>query len=279
MAKLIHNKKSNVGLIYDFLMQEIVESKVLNDENKRKAIVKIVKEYFYNNKYLNEEFNLFNILLRSEYKDKENAKRFVIECLHEAENLKNTIEERKQVKQRLLEDIYKVCNKETFFEHTLTNYNTYATINLLIDYYSKNKKINEIKYLIELENKLLEHIGNNKVIAKISMIYETKDLLTDLESEIVTINLKQNYFPKLKKEQAELIEYYASTYSDDIIVNKLDTAYRSNYNKLRNKYTTEAVDFTKNKLKEAMNILSERYKSSDNVEDKLKIILDSFEII
>ena len=279
MAKLIHNKKSNIGIIWDFLLQEIVETKVLNNENKRKAIVKIIKEYFYNNKYLNEEFNLFNILLKSEYKDKENAKRFVIECLHEAENLKNTLNERKLLKQKLLEDIYKVCDKDTFFEHNLNNYNTYATINLLIDYYSKNKKINEIKHLIELENKLLEHVTNNKIIKQKDILFETKDLLTDLESEIITINLKQNYFPKLKKEQAELIEYYTATYSDDLIINKLDTVYRTNYNKLKNKYNNESIDFTKNKIKEAINILSEGYKKSDNVEDKLKIILDSFEIV
>jgi hypothetical protein len=279
MAKLIHNKRSNIGIIYDFILQELIETKVTGDIEKGKKIIKIIKEYFYNNIFLSEEFNLFNLLLKTEYSDRETAKIFITECLKEADNLKNTLTERKQAKQKLIEEIYKVCDKTTFFEHNLNYYNTYATINLLIDYYSKNKRINEIKYLIDLENKLLEHIVDNKILKNKDLIFETKDILTDLESEIITINLKQNYFPKLRKEQAELIEYYSSTFSDDLITNKLDTVYRKNFNILKSKYNNESIEFTKNKIKESLVVLSDGYKKSSIIEDKLKIVLDSFEIL
>ena len=67
MAKLIHNKKSNLGLIFEYIMQELVESVIMKNPEKKKKLVEIIKKHFYKNKYLKEEFSIFTALLNGEY--------------------------------------------------------------------------------------------------------------------------------------------------------------------------------------------------------------------
>ena len=283
---LKHNKKTNLGLISEYLMQEILESIIQKDKNKRKKLLEIYRKYFLENLSLQKEYGIFLSLLNEEYKNREDAKKFIVETFREMENLKKTSDERKTSKQKLLEEIYSVCDKDTFFNHNIKNYNTYATINLLIDYYSKNKNLNEIKNLIDLEKTLLEHIVSNKVIKQsktdIEDLLDKQKSLNEAEMMIAVSKLQSSYFNKLNKEQKELLEFYVKNFSDDMINNKLDKHYRTNFNKLRGIYLSESIkDINiKNKLKEALNLFKNNYESSEkSVRDKLKIVLDSYFVI
>lgn len=287
MSKLIHNKKSNLGLIFEYIMQELVESIILKDFKKKTEIIKIVKKYFFRDKYLKEEFSIFTAMLNGEYSDRDEARRYLVECLHSVEELKLTLNERKKAKQELLEELYKVVDKNKFFEHDIKNYSIYSTINLILDYYSKNKKINEINNLLSLERKLLEHIQNNKVKKfnkdfSEKMILEAnkdKTILNENEQVIAIVQYRNKLFNKLNENQKQLLEFYISTSDEDLIENKLNQHFRVNNNELRKKYMTETIEFTKEKYKEAQQLFEEKYKNATLLDDKLKIILDSFVVL
>lgn len=285
--KIVHSKKNNLGLIFEYLLQEIVESVIKKDDKKKKKLIEIISKYFYKNQYLKEEFSVFTALLNGDHSDKDDAKRYLVECLKLVENLKSTLNERKQVKQELLSEIYKVVDKSVFFEHNIKNYPVYATINLIIDYYGKNKKMSDINHLIDLERKLVEHIQDNKVKkfnkeqAK-RLILEARtseEKLGDNAQLIATVKFRSNFYNKLNEQQKELIDFYLLTTDPAVVQNKLDKHYRINHNDLKKKYMTETVEFTKTKLKESLSLFEEHYKSADSVEDKLKIVLDSFVIL
>lgn len=282
--KLVHNKKNNLSLLFEFLLQETIEATIEKKFNKKQDLLKIIKKYYFQNKYLREEFNIASSLLNSEFNDKTDAVRFILEHLKAIEGLNKTLTERKKYKQQLLEDIYKVCNKETFFNKNVPYYNVYATTNLLIDYYSKNKQINEVKYLIELEKNIVNHLLNNKIIKENKEIINnilTENLNnTDDVSNLIAINkYKELYFNKLTTEQQEIIEFYISAPHKELIENKLDKHYRTNYNKIRDMWQNEKVDFTKEKLNESLVLLTKNYKEANSIEDKLTVVLDSFNLL
>lgn len=287
MAKLIHNKKSNLGLIFEYIMQELVESVIMKNPEKKKKLVEIIKKHFYKNKYLKEEFSIFTALLNGEYSDRDDARRYLVECLHSVEELKSTLNERKKAKQELLEELYKVVDKNKFFEHDIKNYSIYSSINLILDYYSKNKKISEINDLLFLERKILEHIQNNKVkkfnkeFSQKMILEATKDktVLDENEQIVAIVKYRNKLFNKLNENQKELLEFYISTSDEDLIENKLNHYYRINSNELRKKYINESVEFTKEKYKEAQHLFEENYKNAESLDEKLKVILDSFVIL
>lgn len=285
--RLVHNKKSNLGLIFEYIMQELVESVIMKNSDKKKKLVEIIKKYFYKNKFLKEEFSIFTAMLNGEYSDRDEARRYLVECLHSVEELKHTLNERKKVKQELLEELYNVVDKNKFFEHDIKNYSIYSTINLILDYYSKNKKINEINNLLSLERKLLEHIQDNKVkkfnkeFSQKMILEATKDksILDENEQIVAIVKYRNKLFNKLNENQKQLLEFYISTSDEDLIENKLNQHFRVNNNELRKKYMNESVEFTKNKYKEAQQLFEEKYKNATILDDKLKVILDSFYIL
>ena len=285
--KLTHNKKSNLGLIFEYILQELVESVIMKDFKTKKRLTEIITKYFYKNKFLKEEFAIFTALLNGEYSDRDEARRYLVECLHSVEELKHTLNERKQAKQELLNELYTVINKDKFFEHAIQNYSTYATINLILDYYSKNKKIYEINHLILLERKLLEHIQDNKVkkfnkeFSQKMILEATRDksILDENEQVIAIVKYRNKLFTKLNENQKQLLEFYISTSDEDLVVNKLNQHFRINNNELRKKYMNEEIEFTKEKYKEAQQLFEEKYKTAISVDDKLKVVLDSFMIL
>ena len=282
LIKITHSKKSNLGIIYECLKQEIVESTVQKEGEKRKTLLRIVKKYFIDNKYLSEEYNLFSALLDAEYTNKDDAKRFILECLSLMKNLSKTLLERKKAKQELLEEIKKVTGTD-FFDHVINEYVIYSTINSVIDYYSQNRKLNEIKIIIELEKKLLEHVTNNKIVAdrknSLDEFAKLDKTMDQHEIAIAISQIKNKYITKLLPEQKDLLEFFMQCSNDKIIEDRLNKNFKTNYNKVRIEGINEKINYTKDNLNKALNILSESYNNASGVENKLMVVLDSYYLI
>ena len=60
-----HNKKRNVGLVYEMLLRFITESIISNNEILAKKAIKIIERRFDKNTELYKEFRLFNALAKS----------------------------------------------------------------------------------------------------------------------------------------------------------------------------------------------------------------------
>lgn len=65
MAKLKHNKKRNTAFLYEALVLELTKAVVDKDNDKKKEIVKILKEFFGKGTVLNKELLLYRSILDS----------------------------------------------------------------------------------------------------------------------------------------------------------------------------------------------------------------------
>ena len=63
MAKT-HNKKRNIGIIYDQMISSLCESYIENDLTKSRKIIKIIKESFKKGSQLQKELQFFNSFLK-----------------------------------------------------------------------------------------------------------------------------------------------------------------------------------------------------------------------
>ena len=60
--KAKHNKKRNVGLVYEMLLRYITKKIIESDEKSAKKAIKIIERRFDKNTELYKEFRLFNAL-------------------------------------------------------------------------------------------------------------------------------------------------------------------------------------------------------------------------
>ena len=60
-----HNKKRNVGIIYELLLQHISTKLLEGNKKDAKVATKIIEKHFNKNTELYKEFRLFNALAKS----------------------------------------------------------------------------------------------------------------------------------------------------------------------------------------------------------------------
>ena len=79
MTKRSHNKKRNVGIIYEQLILTVSKALIDNDINKAKIAKNIIKKYFRPGTEIYKEHKLFQSLIRTHIKDNSLATRILIE--------------------------------------------------------------------------------------------------------------------------------------------------------------------------------------------------------
>src|SRR5574343_801448 len=235
---LVHNKEKNLGIIFESLLQAIIESKLNNDDIMKKRISYIISKFFIKESLLKEESVLFNSILNSKFDNRDDAKKYIIECTNLINNLKENYDERNRLKSLLVDNINTVS--KDILNRPIKNEEIYKTVNLIFEYRCKNKGMIEINNLIELEKKLVEHIISNNPSNNITTVKESineSDEYDEIEYLSKIIKYKEKYLNKLNENQRILIEKYMQ---DDTKFNKLlESKYVENYNTLYEYYKKE----------------------------------------
>ena len=60
-----HNKKRNVGIVYELLLQHVAENLVEGKKSDAKVATKLIEKHFKKGTELYKEFRLFNALAKS----------------------------------------------------------------------------------------------------------------------------------------------------------------------------------------------------------------------
>lgn len=275
---LVHNKKKNLGIIFESLLQAMIESKLNNDDIMKKRISDIISKFFIKESLLKEEFVLFNSILNSKFDNRDDAKKYIIECTNLINNLKENYDERNRLKSLLVDNINNVS--KDILNRPIKNEEIYKTVNLIFEYRCKNKGMIEINNLIELEKKLVEHIISNNPSNNITTVKESiddSDEYDEIEYLSKIIKYKEKYLNKLNENQRILIESYMQ---DDKKFNKLlESKYVENYNTLYEYYKKETDKNTKSKLSDVLKAFHKRYNQTKDLEKKLEVVLDSYSLL
>jgi hypothetical protein len=210
MAK--HNKKRNVGIIYELLLNYIGEN-ILEDNkpNVRKA-TKIIEKRFAKGTELYKEFRLFNALVKTNISNTHIMGSILSEAKNSAKNYNS--ESLEAEKSRLIRDINYKLNDKNFYYRNINNYRELGNIQMLVNEW--RSKSPDIGKLINFEKTLCENLLKEK--SEKSLEDEMKNINASdsnrLVFKIMTEKFNKKYGEDLEEDQKEIIKNYVF-YQDD----------------------------------------------------------------
>lgn len=258
-----HNKKTNTGLIYEFLSHEIASRLLKNDDIN--VVFSIIEKYFKDG-VLREELNIFKTIISLKGKDENILKRSLKEIARFAQKINR--KESINLKNKLIKEINSKLSPNVF-NYKINNYRLYASIQLFINSAQKRniqESIDNIGYEEEIV-KLIENIKEEKNCSKTKV---------DNFIFISTIDNITESIKKLNKTQRDLTLRYLDSISNNNTNKFFDCVLKENINNFNLKTLNEEISnkliVAKNKFK---NCLSN--KSLGDYE-KLKTVLEYAEL-
>lgn len=198
-----HNKKRNIGIMYELLLRHISNKLIENDKKGAEKATKIIEKRFAKNTELYKEFRLFNALSRTTVQNTEIAAAILTEAKSAARRFdKHKLEKEKSA---LIRDINYSINDKSFYYRSITDYREMANIHNMINEWQKGDR-SDLKSMVILEQKALNTLMTEK---KEKVISETSQQDNDaLIEKIMTKKLNEKY-SSLSNTQREIIQKYA----------------------------------------------------------------------
>tara|TARA_R100000657_G_C4666098_1_gene110023 strand:- start:476 stop:1312 length:837 start_codon:yes stop_codon:yes gene_type:complete len=196
-----HNKKRNVGIIYELLLKYISSNLIEGNKKNAKIATKIIEKHFRKDSELFKEFRLFNALSNSNISNTHT----VASILNEAKTASKSLDQNKleKEKSRLLRDInYNIADK-SFYYQSIENYRDLGLVQLTLSEWRKPNC--DIKKLIDFETRLGQLLLKEK-----SREYEKFDASHSdrLVLKIMTEKFNKRYSEELSSDQKTIINKF-----------------------------------------------------------------------
>ena len=253
-----HNKRRNTAFVYEALVRELTKHTIQKNEEKKRAVLDVIKETFKKDSLLKKELDLYSEIIKTRGLGAKDAEKVV--CL--VKEVRQKIDN-----QKLFSEQTKLINKinkrldESVFSNFVPNYKTLASI---YQVFSPNTKI---KNKVLLEKSIVEHMTSKGI-----KLCEEKNEIRASTVKIFTNKFNSTY-SKLNEEQQTLLSKYIGSFKD----NGLDLKIYLNDELGRIKETLKehrrGVDEELGKRVEDVLILIDGYKGQMINEDMLKQIL------
>lgn len=247
-----HNKKRNVGIIYELLLRRVSECLVNEDNSEAQKTLDIISRRFKKGTVLYREFRLFRALAKSHVSSLEAARSILAEAKIAARDtdLKNLEKE----KSDLIREInHGLKDKKMYFRY-IPDYKSLATIQVLLNDWRDGFDA-DLQRMSLYETKVAEYLLEEKKDSSVES-NEVKEV-DPLVIKIMSEKINEKYQDKFNKDQQDILKAYAFSSLNE------SSADRRNLEELLAK-TSEAS------LKR-INLLSEK---TDN-----KIILEKISIV
>ena len=212
MAK-IHNKKRNIGIIYEQIIQHICNRLLDEDKHSAEKGIAIIKKYFKEGTQLNKEYKLFKALATTKNISEHLASSIINEakgaCNYHFDNKKL-----EQEKSKLIHDLNYSFGKGVIFQESIKNYRTYATIQTLLnEWRNKEKNFDKLaEFEIKLHNSLT---ANVEEVNNISLNENTK--FDKMTYSIMKNIFNEKYGSLLNENQSKLIHFYTSDDNENLL--------------------------------------------------------------
>lgn len=209
-----HNKKRNVGLVYEFLTRRLGKAVVENDHATTDKVKKIFKKHFKKNSQLYKEFRLFNALVETSSMPGEVAVRIIDESKKAATDYDSVKLDRE--KSLLIKDINYKIDESDFFNTKVENYQMYATVQQLLDHWRNDSQQLSIKDSAVYEKKLHEWLTKpDQVIQEVDEHKTTG--VNDLTLKIMKEKFESKFGSQLNETQARLLTLFAENKHEELV--------------------------------------------------------------
>ncbi len=274
-----HNKRKNIGIIFESLSQNLIAEIFNKDKNKTKLILNIIKKHFSKNSELLKELRLFNTILYNQFDKWQTANRLLEETLKETKDInKNKLASEKY---ELLKDVYKIYEDKKFFSKDIENYKLYASIYKLIENRRDNSKL-DIVDKVKLEEFVIYHLLDNKETNRLnnfSKLFENKEneeVIDDLVYNIAVRKFNTKYETTLNADQKNILREYINLPKE-----KLNEFITKNKNKIETKlyYTLKTINNNElsQKIYESMTKLDNIFNLKDD--KKVEMLMTYHELL
>jgi len=206
-----HNKKRNVGIIYEQLLRTMSAALVEGNNKKYKTVLALVKTHFAPGTQLYREFRLFNALVKTNVDKESLATRILGEAKTAAQEFdKNQLRKEKAA---LIKDINHTINDMSFYSQRVDEYRSYATIQTLLNDW-RSPEPSDIGRVANYENQVCNRLLAEKNDSPLSE--HQNENISNLTVKIMTEKFNAKYGQRLNDEQRGLIkEYVFSTARGD----------------------------------------------------------------
>jgi hypothetical protein len=199
-----HNKKRNVGIIYEQLLRRASAALIDNDSETASKCVTIIKKHYRPGTEIFKEFRLFQALINTTVSSETLGLRLIQEArrgVHIFSPRQLEVE-----KSSLIRDINKVIDDPEFFNQPIKEYKLYATVQTLMNDWRREDE-SDLTRVVNYEQKLLEWMKGEKHER------QTLDQLTTGDVNSLTVKLMNEKFEKkwgdkLNESQRALLRDY-----------------------------------------------------------------------
>lgn len=232
-----HNKKRNVGIIYEQLLLRASAAMVDNDAATAEKCSAIIKKYYRPGTEIFKEFRLFQALLNTTVKSETLGARLIQEARRGVHIFSQVKLDRE--KSDLIREINKTLDDPDFFNQPIREYRLFATLQTLLNDWRREDE-SSLTRVIEYESKLLEWMKSDKTEPTRLGDLTTEDV-SDLTVKIMNEKFEKKWGDKLNETQKSLIRDYVHGRVDEQMLDSIRKRALRGLNRLRESTSSEVL--------------------------------------
>jgi len=206
-----HNKKRNVGLIYELLIRRLSKAIVENDTKKTKLVQGILHNRFQQGTELYKEFRLFNAIVKTSDVSDSIAYRIIDEAKRAATDHDPVALDRE--KSLLIKDINHKINEQNFYDVKIENYTALASMQQLLNSW-RDESISDIHECAKHEKTV--HSWLVRESAEKPLESHKTQSVNDLTFKVMQEKFERKYSNDLSNNQAKMLRLYCEGKQDEL---------------------------------------------------------------
>ena len=207
-----HNKKRNIGIIYEQIIQFVCKSLMESNNEVAEQGLSIIKEHFREGTQLNKEYKLFKALSDTKGVSEHLANSIIFEA-KKACNYMFDNEKLEREKSSLIKQLNYTFGKGVIFEESVKKYTEYATIQTLLNEW-RNPETASFDLTTKYEIKLHESLSSSPQEEKtISDIPQVDSITYKLMNEIFS----KKYSSLFNETQNKILKLYSTERNEELI--------------------------------------------------------------
>lgn len=274
MKKLKHSKYKNTGILFEMLVRKLTAETLSSDKS---VTIEIIKKYFGKNTELSKELQLYNTLLKEQFKTEAQALDYIRTVKSTYGKLNQSILKRQ--KYNLVKEISERFVFEDMAKMHIPNYKELASIYMLFEY----DETDNPKRLMECKNVIIENgITTKKAEQSDSMLQEFSSQSKEMRllSYKLLVDKFNEKYSGLDESQKQLLNKYITHVNDTTELRKYVQTVIPN---IKNQLTEQAKHITDNVTKIKVSKMSEMLCSVENMktikESHILSLLRYFDLI
>jgi hypothetical protein len=210
MKKLKHSKYKNTGILFEMLVRKLTSETL---SSNKIVTVDIIKKYFGKNTELSKELQLYNALLKENFKSEAQALDYIRTVKSTHDKLNQTVLKRQRY--NLVKEISDRFNFDDISKIHINNYKTLASIYMIFEY----QETDNPKQLLECKNVILENAlitSKVKTVQKDPVIetFESQPKEVRLMAYKLLVDKFNEKYSVLDESQKQLLNKYITNVND-----------------------------------------------------------------